>query len=105
MSLFDDLGLDPENFSWEDLATCAGMETIWFYDEYESDEIHARNIDSICARCPAQQACGVSGMQNKEEGVWGGLYLSNGKVDKTKNRHKTAEEWKCLSQTFNLSLP
>lgn len=98
VSLFDELGLDPNNFIWQDLAACKGLETNWFYDEYESDELHARNADQICYNCPVLQACALDAIEYKEEGLWGGVYWTNGRVDKARNKHKTEEEWEWLEE-------
>jgi hypothetical protein len=35
-------------------------------------------------------------MTNKEFGVWGGVYLNLGRVDKSANSHKTDEVWQAL---------
>ncbi len=36
--------------------------------------------------------------ENNEYGVWGGVYLSSGSIDKSKNLHKTQESWKRLKK-------
>ena len=104
MSLLDELGLDPENFTWEQLALCANMEVEWFYDTYETDEIHAKNATLACYHCPVIRPCAEAAMDGKEEGLWGGIYWSNGKVDKVRNKNKTEEEWKWLEQQVGRKL-
>lgn len=104
MSLFDELNIDPDNFTWEDLAACKGMDINWFYDSYEGDEVHARNADKVCYNCPALAACGLHAIDHKEEGLWGGVYWSNGKPDRTKNKHKTEEDWQWLEEQYNQRL-
>jgi len=96
VSLFDKLGIDPEDFTWEELALCAGMDKEfinWFFDDYEQDEISAINADQICRHCPVIRACYDWGAEKKAEGLHGGVYLINGKVDKSRNKHKTHEDW------------
>ena len=44
--------------------------------------------------CPVAKDCLLAGVENSEYGVWGGVYLSLGKIDKTRNAHKTQEFWK-----------
>lgn len=98
MSLIEDLGLDPDSLTWEDLAACQGMETSWFFEDYENSSTHAKQVDQVCLNCPVIMACSKAGRSNKEEGVWGGVYWANGKIDKTKNKHKTEAEWKAIEK-------
>lgn len=105
MNLFDELGIDPEDFTWDQLASCQNMEVNWFYDDYENDAILAVNAEKLCYNCPVIRACAEAAMDNKEEGLWGGVYWSNGKVDKVRNRHKTAEEWAELEEMIGRKIP
>jgi hypothetical protein len=92
-NLLDELGLDPNDFNWEDLALCAGLPTEMFYDLYESDVETAKAIDEGCLRCPVFQECFMKGADG-EYGVWGGVYWNGaGRPDKNKNAHKTEETW------------
>jgi hypothetical protein len=95
-SILNDLGLDPEEFEWWDLAACKGMDTHLFYDKYESDPNIAKNVDQACLACPVIKNCLKAGNDNDEYGVWGGIYLSSGSTDKARNIHKTEEVWKQL---------
>lgn len=93
MSLVELLGLDPEDFDWQDLAACAGMPRKAFYEKYETDTEHAKAIDQMCLACPVMAACAMAG-QDGEYGVWGGIYWNgNGQMDETKNAHKGPEFW------------
>lgn len=101
MSLFDKLGIDPEDFTWEELALCGGMaeEYInWFFDDYEQDEVVAVNADQICLHCPVIRACYEWAADNKAEGLHGGVYLVNGKVDRSRNKHKSQGHWSKLEE-------
>jgi hypothetical protein len=40
--------------------------------------------------------CYKNGVKQNEYGVWGGIYLNSGQIDKTRNMHKTQEVWKKL---------
>ncbi|MEY4331610.1 MAG: hypothetical protein RLZZ196_348 [Bacteroidota bacterium] len=91
-----DLGIDEEHFNWFDLSLCRGMDTNMFFDKYEADPNIAKNIDEMCLSCPVISMCYQSGIDNNEYGVWGGVYLSSGTIDKSKNLHKTSEIWKKL---------
>ena len=42
--------------------------------------------------------CYQSGVDGNEYGVWGGVYLSSGSIDRSKNLHKTTEDWKRLKK-------
>lgn len=95
-NILNDLGIDEDDFAWWHLALCAGMDTNFFYEKYESDEKIANNIDQACLNCPVSKICYSTGVENNEYGVWGGVYLNAGSVDKSKNLHKTAETWKKL---------
>jgi hypothetical protein len=33
-------------------------------------------------------------VENDEQGVWGGIYLNSGAIDKSRNMHKTPDVWK-----------
>ncbi len=92
--ILDILGVDKEDINWTDIATCSGIETNYFFDDYENDAILAKNIDEMCMICPVAKDCLLAGVENSEYGVWSGVYLSLGKIDKTRNAHKTQEFWK-----------
>ena len=98
-NLLSELGLDESSVQWQDLASCNGMEINWFYDDYEQDQVHAKNIDNICLNCPVIAMCAKEGKRNKEEGVWGGIYWNGqGKIDQNKNRHKDNKIWLKLEE-------
>lgn len=78
---------------WKDNSECLGMETNIFFDKYEEDPHLAKSADRICNRCPVQPMCFASGISNKEWGVWGGIYLVDGKINKEFNAHKTKDDW------------
>lgn len=98
MDLFQQMGIDKDDFTWEQLAACQEMPVNWFYDDYENDPVVAKNVEVVCLNCPVIRACAEAGMQGKEEGLWGGIYWSNGKVDKIRNRHKTPEQWALIEE-------
>lgn len=97
-NILNDLGLDEDDLNWFDLAVCKGMDTNLFYDKYEADVNIAKNIDEACLSCPVLKMCYDSGVSNAEQGVWGGIYLNSGSIDKTRNIHKTTEVWKRLKR-------
>lgn len=98
MSLSDAFALDPETIEWQALSLCAGVEFSSYADDpffqaYETNENVAKSTDEMCLHCPVIKQCGLFGAANKETGVWGGVYLDRGKMDKNKNAHKTDEVW------------
>jgi len=69
------------------------MDTNIFFDKYEEDNHLASSVDNICQHCPVNKNCFAWGVSNKEWGVWGGIYLKDGKIDKEFNAHKSKEDW------------
>ena len=92
--ILSDLGVDSESFDWYHLSICRGMDTTLFYDKYENDANIAKNIYEMCLSCPVAKMCYESGVENNEYGVWGGIYLNSGSIDKARNIHKTQDAWK-----------
>lgn len=92
-AVFEILGLDLEDLEWQDLAICKGQPLSKFYEEYESNPRTAKIIDEMCLSCPIRKECLSTGIENNEWGVWGAIYLTNGRVDEGKNAHKTPEVW------------
>jgi len=78
---------------WRDKAECLGMDTNIFFDKYEEDQSFAKSVDSMCKRCPVRKTCFAWGISQKEWGVWGGVYLKDGKRDREFNAHKSSEDW------------
>ena len=94
--ILNELNSDKDAIRWWHLAACQGMDTNLFFDRYELDIAMAKAIDQCCLSCPVIQMCYKSGIENNEYGVWGGVYLSSGSVDKMKNIHKDKNVWKEL---------
>lgn len=84
---------NKDSFTWKEVGSCREMPFEWFFELYEKDQIHARQVDEICLNCPVMVACLLAGGEGKETGVWGGVYLVNGKADDKFNEHKTEEFW------------
>jgi hypothetical protein len=107
MSIIHDLVSDTNDLNWEELAACYGIdlslitkEDNIFFDKYETDEVTARETDNFCLSCPVIKQCFEAGVEKKSEGIWGGVYLSNGKPSKNYNRHKTDEVWADLKKAL-----
>ena len=97
-TLFEKLGLDEQDLKWYHLAACKNMPINWFYDDYEIDKELAKQVDQICMHCPVIKQCHAEGIENKEKGVRGGVYMDLGRPDKQHNSHKDPEIWKQLKK-------
>jgi len=73
-----------------------------FFEGYESDPSIRPEVDAICASCPVRKQCLEYGLENKETGVYGGVYLNRGHVDENKNSDKTTEEWRDIKELINV---
>ena len=103
--LSEQLGLDLEDIEWQDLALCdGGFQTNDFYDNYEVNESVAKAVDEACLSCPVMAQCLQFGIENGEWGVWGGIYLTSGKMDENKNAHKTPEVWQAIRERIGDSV-
>lgn len=111
MTLLSSL-IDQDDFTWKDLGYCVipksyleehgpsafrARANAWF-DTYEDDVVIAMQVDEVCMSCPVISQCFRDGVENKETGVHGGIYLDNGKISKTQNAHKTPGTWKGLEK-------
>lgn len=82
-----------DNKDWQKQALCEGYDVNLFFDKYEEDLNLRPAIDKICSTCPVARICFAVGVSNKEWGVWGGVYLENGKISKEFNNHRSSEDW------------
>lgn len=95
---FYNKGIDSKYIRWWNLASCNNMNVNWFFDDYESDQVLAKQIDNVCISCPVIKFCYKEGIENKLQGVWGGVYVKYGKPKKQYNMHKTPEVWRKLKK-------
>lgn len=101
MNLLDALGINPEDFVWEDLALCKNSDRSLFFEEYESDQTTACQVDEMCLSCPVFKECAEFG-QNGQWGVWGAVYWNGaGKPDQMRNTHKTPEVWEQIKERLS----
>lgn len=98
LNILDDFGVDYESIRWWHIAACQGMDTELFFDKYENDINIAKNIDEACLSCPVISMCYQQGVENNEYGIWGGVYLNAGSIDKSRNIHKSPDTWKRLKK-------
>ena len=78
---------------WKDKGLCRDYDTNLFFDKYEEDLDLRPAIDNLCSTCPVARTCFAVGVSQKEWGVWGGIYIENGKPSREFNRHRTKEDW------------
>lgn len=87
---------------WKDEASCLGLNTNFYFEEYE-DNIELRSgMDKICMNCPVRKVCFANGVSGKEWGVWGGVYLEGGEISREFNRHKSKQEWSNIWQALTM---
>lgn len=79
--------------AWKDDASCRDYDTNLFFDKYEEEVQHRPAIENLCSGCPVARQCFAVGISQKEWGVWGGIYLENGKISREFNRHRTKQDW------------
>lgn len=82
-----------DNEDWKKSASCRNYETNLFFDEYENNQNLRPAIEKICSGCPVAKQCFAVGVSQKEWGVWGGIYLENGKINRDLNKHRTKADW------------
>jgi hypothetical protein len=84
---------EEKELEWYHVSICRGMQTNWFYDDYEADPLFAKVMDGICLSCPVRALCLQEGVENEEYGLWGAVFLNRGKKDPARNAHKSDEVW------------
>lgn len=86
---------------WKEKARCKGFDSNLFFEKYEEDTNLRLAIDDLCSQCPLARQCFAVGVSQKAYGVWGGVYLENGKISREFGKHRTkakwAEVWKYLT--------
>ncbi len=78
---------------WKDEALCIGEDINNFFDNYEEDVEVRKEVDSLCEICPLARTCFAVGVSTKQWGVWGGVYMENGKISREFGKHRTKAEW------------
>lgn len=78
---------------WQDEALCNGVSTDQYFDKYEENIELAIQVDRMCLGCPVMKECFNFGVSTESWGVWGGVYIVDGKIDSSRNSHKTQEVW------------
>ena len=82
-----------DKHKWKNKASCLDFDTNLFFEKYENDENLRPAIESICEECPVRRQCFAVGVSQKEYGVWGGIYLDNGKISREFGKHRSKDEW------------
>lgn len=78
---------------WKDKSSCFGMGINELFEGYEENIESRKDIDKMCSECPVRKQCFAVGISQKEWGVWGGVYLENGKISREFNKHNSKEDW------------
>ena len=80
--------------SWKNDGLCIIVDdTEIFFDKYENNPDLRPAVDELCSVCPVRKQCLAFGVSRKESGVWGGVYLDQGKISREFNNHKKNAEW------------
>ena len=82
-----------DKHSWKEDAACKDMDTNVFFDIYEENEDVRPAVEKICFSCPVMRQCFAVGISQKQTGVWGSIYLDNGKISREFNRHRSKKDW------------
>ncbi len=82
-----------DRHSWKENALCRGYDTNLFFDKYEENENLRPAVEKLCSQCPVARICFANGVSQKGTGVWGGIYLDNGKISREFGRHRTKQNW------------
>lgn len=82
--------------NWTERAECLGKPVDYFFEGYEARPQFAAEIDELCSHCPVRQEClrdAIDTDSISTTGVRAGIYFVLGKVSKTKNSHKSPEDF------------
>lgn len=111
---------------WQAGSACESMDTNFFFDLYDGTEPLDKEapdekmteeerkedlfsfrhvIDDTCLSCPIRKTCFARGVSSKEWGVWGGVYLKDGKIDKDANSHKSRSDWANVWESLTMETP
>lgn len=82
------------DLEWSKQAKCLDAPVDLFFETYEVNAAAAYLVDATyCMECPVQRICLTKGVGHMETGVWGGIYLEEGKISAKYNIHKSKEDW------------
>jgi hypothetical protein len=87
---------------WKDKALCLGLDTNFYFEEYEDNPELRSGIDKICMNCPVRKVCFANGVSGKEWGLWGGVYLEGGEISREFNKHKSKQDWSNIWQALTM---
>lgn len=79
--------------TWKDEGNCFDTDTNIYFDLYEENPQLRNKIDETCRDCPVNRRCFAEGVNTEAWGVWGGIYLEDGKPSQEFNDHKTKKDW------------
>jgi len=87
---------------WKDDATCLGLNTNLYFDQYEEDVNTRTIVDAMCKVCPVAKICFAVGITGKEWGIWGGVYLEGGDISREFNSHRSKQDWSDTWQSLTM---
>jgi len=72
-------------------ANCKDQPTIWWFPEWPPTREKTRQwkqAKAICSECDMKKECLAYGQSTYSYGIWGGVTLQNGRIDKRKKEQK-----------------
>lgn len=78
----------PDDVDWSE-AKCRYQPTIWWFPEFPPTKEKTKQwkqAKAICAECSMKKECLAYGMATNSYGIWGGVTLQNGNIDKRKKQ-------------------
>jgi signal transduction histidine kinase len=94
-----------QSHNWKEQASCKDYDWNLFFDKYEEDVLLRGAIDKLCSECPVAKQCFAVGVSQKEWGVWGGVYLENGKVSREFSKHRSKKDWGNVWKKLTIDYP
>lgn len=89
MNVVQEFHLDRDNFTWQDLSMCEGINPFnpnikdradIFFEESESNLNVEAATKSICDYCPVKEMCKRDAIETKAHGVRGGELFAGGRI-------------------------
>ena len=72
-------------------ANCKDQPTVWWFPEWPPTRQKMKQwkqAKAICSECDMKDECLAYGKATNSWGIWGGVTLTNGKLDPRRKNHK-----------------
>lgn len=77
--------------AWIKDAKChrENLPSSFFFEGFErGDAFFQMHVRNICENCPVNIECLAMGIETKSSGIWGGIFLENGREKKRRKNKK-----------------